>query len=220
MRASLLLAGLCACASPAPPSPREQLAGIWDRYDESGFLIDRLKLDGAGAFHAIARTGSIFGDFSDVTGAYRADDERLWLTGTSADGFPFEVVFTYHANETQLVRGAYLLDPAYPDEDVRRYNVYYRQTLAQRFTMELDGTFAVDERGGPSFLVWYTDPIWGTDKTDSGGWAHERDAMRLDNGLRFEVIDGLALGQHDPWHRGIDAPNTWWDTGFIYERTE
>ena len=218
MRSLALFAGLCACASPPPRSPSEQLTGVWDRYDADGVLIDRLKLDGAGTFHAIAPAGAFFGDLSNVVGSYWATDNRIRLTGTSVDGYPFDVGFSYYANETQLVRGAYVLDPAYgAEDDARYYEFYYRVTIAS-ITTELDGTFAVDERGVPSFLTWYTDPIWETVKTDGGDWEHAPGAMLLDNGLRFEVIDDRVLGQYDAVHRGIRAPGTWRDTGYIYER--
>lgn len=224
MRVPILFASLCAvgaCTATAEPAPRDQLAGVWDRYDSEGVLIDRVTFDSESAFHAFANQGSLLGDFSNVVGSYHATDDRIVLDGTSGDGVAFEIEFSYYANDTQLVRGAYVLDPEYSAEDaVRRYSVYYRETQGGRFHQALDGKLAVTDGGVPSFLTWYTDPSGGTDRTDSGDWEHAPGAMVLDSGLRFEVLDARALGQHDTEHTGIGAPSTWWDTGFIYQRVD
>ena len=203
------------------PTPQDHLRGVWDRYDSEGVLIDRVTFDGQSTFKAFANQGSLLGDFSNVVGSYRATDDRIWLDGTSGDGFAFEIVFSYYANDTQLVRGVYVLDPAYsPEDTIRRYGVYYRETLGGTFNQALDGTMSVQDGGVPSFFTWYTDPIWGTDRTDSGDWEHAPGAMVLDSGLRFEVLDDRALGQRDTERTGIGAPSTWWDTGFIYQRVD
>lgn len=224
MRFPILFASLCAlgaCTTTVEPTPHDQLAGVWDRYDNDGVLIDRVTFDGQSAFHAFANQGSLLGDFSNVVGSYRATDDRIFLDGTSGDGYPFEIVFSYYANDTQLVRGAYILDPAFePEDTIRRYGVYYRETLGDRFDQALDGTMSITDDGAPSFLTSYTDPIGGSERTDSGDWEHAPGAMVLDSGLRLEVLDDRALGQHDTEHTGIGAPATWWQTGFIYQRVD
>jgi len=49
MRLPILFASLCvfgACTETETTTPRDQVAGVWDRYDESGVLMDRISFDG------------------------------------------------------------------------------------------------------------------------------------------------------------------------------
>lgn len=226
--ASLMLTAACTTSS---TSPSDELYGTWERTNALGAVIDSMTFGRDGTFTATAATNpesptNSFGDLRDVHGSFSADAELVHLRGTTGDDMRFEIDFTYFADDTHFIRGAFLLnqDETEHGGQVRHYYALHARDYNQTFERELNvGLQLIDQGDNGWYGASFEDPIWGGPDGEGGSWSLAPDggAIILERGDRYETFgaNGIeALGRFDMRAATLEAPGNLWDTAYIFTR--
>jgi hypothetical protein len=211
-----VLAGACTTTAPF-----DYAVGTFERHDEQGRVIDRLKLGDDGTFVSECQYywpigPAIGGDYSLVRGTYKVHDDRLWLQGTTRDGFTFHLDTTFFADDTYASLAPYMA----VEGTEYRQAIYHRTTdgYTSAFAWALEPELYLRPS---SYLIGHV-ASWG-DTTGEGGdyVAVGSDRLIFDDTLQFRVLDGGAvIARDEPFHRCLDYDPSPYDNGMLYERAQ